>query len=181
MGDTIYSPPEHQDKIIRKTKREASDREEHFDRKQTEKLSSVDHFILVFLKKRVSTGESNYFLPSGFVRYCIIRSITRGFRGKLIWQYWSGEGRWFSPSRDADRISSDIPGSTDSLCATTPSPSKVARYLPSSAISQVFPSNHGKNPGTSFGLVVTIIRYVISDRNPAVRRLCITSLPGRTS
>jgi len=34
---TIYSPPEHQDKVIRKTKDEALARKEHFDGKPTEK------------------------------------------------------------------------------------------------------------------------------------------------
>jgi mannose-6-phosphate isomerase-like protein (cupin superfamily) len=34
---TIYSPPEHQDKVVRKTKREALSAEEHFDGKTTEK------------------------------------------------------------------------------------------------------------------------------------------------
>ena len=34
---TLYSPPEHQDKVIRKTKQEASARKEHFDGKPTEK------------------------------------------------------------------------------------------------------------------------------------------------
>ena len=33
---TIYSPPEHQDKIVRKTKQEAIAREEHFDGKTTD-------------------------------------------------------------------------------------------------------------------------------------------------
>ncbi|NYT21903.1 MAG: cupin domain-containing protein [Methanomicrobiales archaeon] len=33
---TIYSPPEHQDKIIRKTKQDALASEEHFDGKTTE-------------------------------------------------------------------------------------------------------------------------------------------------
>jgi len=33
---TIYSPPEHQDKIVRKTKQEAITREEHFDGKTTD-------------------------------------------------------------------------------------------------------------------------------------------------
>jgi mannose-6-phosphate isomerase-like protein (cupin superfamily) len=33
---TIYSPPEHQDKVIRKTKQEALAREEHYDGKPTE-------------------------------------------------------------------------------------------------------------------------------------------------
>ena len=33
---TIYSPPEHQDKIVRKTKKEAITKEEHFDGKTTE-------------------------------------------------------------------------------------------------------------------------------------------------
>jgi len=33
---TIYSPPEHQDKVVRKTKQEALAREEHFDGKTTE-------------------------------------------------------------------------------------------------------------------------------------------------
>ena len=33
---TIYSPPEHQDKVVRKTKHEAMAREEHFDGKPTE-------------------------------------------------------------------------------------------------------------------------------------------------
>jgi mannose-6-phosphate isomerase-like protein (cupin superfamily) len=33
---TIYSPPEHQDKVVRKTKQEAMAREEHFDGKTTE-------------------------------------------------------------------------------------------------------------------------------------------------
>jgi len=33
---TIYSPPEHQDKVVRKTKQEAIDKEEHFDGKPTE-------------------------------------------------------------------------------------------------------------------------------------------------
>jgi mannose-6-phosphate isomerase-like protein (cupin superfamily) len=33
---TIYSPPEHQDKVVRKTKEEALAREEHFDGKTTE-------------------------------------------------------------------------------------------------------------------------------------------------
>ena len=33
---TIYSPPEHMDKVIRKTKQEALAREEHFDGKPTE-------------------------------------------------------------------------------------------------------------------------------------------------
>jgi mannose-6-phosphate isomerase-like protein (cupin superfamily) len=33
---TIYSPPEHQDKIVRTTKQEAMSREEHFDGKTTE-------------------------------------------------------------------------------------------------------------------------------------------------
>jgi mannose-6-phosphate isomerase-like protein (cupin superfamily) len=33
---TIYSPPEHQDKIVRKTKAEAIKKEEHFDGKATE-------------------------------------------------------------------------------------------------------------------------------------------------
>lgn len=34
---TIYSPPEHQDKVIRKTKQEASARPEEYDGKPTEK------------------------------------------------------------------------------------------------------------------------------------------------
>jgi mannose-6-phosphate isomerase-like protein (cupin superfamily) len=34
---TIYSPPEHQDKVIRKTKQEALAREEHYNGKPTEK------------------------------------------------------------------------------------------------------------------------------------------------
>lgn len=34
---TIYSPPEHQDKVVRETKREALSDEEHFDGKTTEK------------------------------------------------------------------------------------------------------------------------------------------------
>jgi len=34
---TLYSPPEHQDKVIRKTKREALSGKEHFDGKTTEK------------------------------------------------------------------------------------------------------------------------------------------------
>ncbi len=34
---TIYSPPEHQDKVVRKTKQEAIDREEHYDGRPTEK------------------------------------------------------------------------------------------------------------------------------------------------
>ncbi len=34
---TIYSPPEHQDGIVRHTKKEALDSEEHFDGKITEK------------------------------------------------------------------------------------------------------------------------------------------------
>jgi mannose-6-phosphate isomerase-like protein (cupin superfamily) len=34
---TIYSPPEHMDKVIRKTKQEAITKEEHFDGKPTEK------------------------------------------------------------------------------------------------------------------------------------------------
>jgi mannose-6-phosphate isomerase-like protein (cupin superfamily) len=34
---TIYSPPEHQDKVVRRTKQEAVAREEHFDGKPTEK------------------------------------------------------------------------------------------------------------------------------------------------
>jgi mannose-6-phosphate isomerase-like protein (cupin superfamily) len=33
---TIYSPPEHQDKVVRKTKREAEAKEEHYDGKPTE-------------------------------------------------------------------------------------------------------------------------------------------------
>ncbi len=33
---TIYSPPEHQDGIVRRTKREADEQEEHFDGKTTE-------------------------------------------------------------------------------------------------------------------------------------------------
>jgi len=33
---TIYSPPEHQDKVVRKTKQEALAREEHYDGKPTE-------------------------------------------------------------------------------------------------------------------------------------------------
>ena len=33
---TIYSPPEHQDKIVRKTKKDAMATEEHFDGKTTE-------------------------------------------------------------------------------------------------------------------------------------------------
>jgi len=33
---TIYSPPEHQDKVVRKTKQEAMKKEEHFDGKTTE-------------------------------------------------------------------------------------------------------------------------------------------------
>jgi mannose-6-phosphate isomerase-like protein (cupin superfamily) len=33
---TIYSPPEHQDKVIRKTRAEAMAREEHYDGKPTE-------------------------------------------------------------------------------------------------------------------------------------------------
>jgi mannose-6-phosphate isomerase-like protein (cupin superfamily) len=33
---TVYSPPEHQDKIMRRTKAEALAREEHFDGKTTE-------------------------------------------------------------------------------------------------------------------------------------------------
>ena len=33
---TIYSPPEHQDGIVRKTKKEADEQEEHFDGKTTE-------------------------------------------------------------------------------------------------------------------------------------------------
>jgi len=34
---TIYAPPEHKDKVVRKTKREAQSAEEHFDGKTTEK------------------------------------------------------------------------------------------------------------------------------------------------
>ncbi len=34
---TIYSPPEHQDGVVRHTKRDASESEEHFDGKTTEK------------------------------------------------------------------------------------------------------------------------------------------------
>jgi mannose-6-phosphate isomerase-like protein (cupin superfamily) len=34
---TMYSPPEHQDKVVRKTKLEALAREEHYDGKPTEK------------------------------------------------------------------------------------------------------------------------------------------------
>jgi mannose-6-phosphate isomerase-like protein (cupin superfamily) len=34
---TIYSPPEHQDKVVRHTKAEALSKEEHFDGKTTEK------------------------------------------------------------------------------------------------------------------------------------------------
>lgn len=33
---TLYSPPEHQDKIVRKTKQEAMTKEEHFDGKTTD-------------------------------------------------------------------------------------------------------------------------------------------------
>jgi mannose-6-phosphate isomerase-like protein (cupin superfamily) len=33
---TIYSPPEHMDKVVRRTKQEALAREEHFDGKPTE-------------------------------------------------------------------------------------------------------------------------------------------------
>jgi mannose-6-phosphate isomerase-like protein (cupin superfamily) len=33
---TIYSPPEHQDKVVRKTREEAMAKEEHFDGKTTE-------------------------------------------------------------------------------------------------------------------------------------------------
>jgi mannose-6-phosphate isomerase-like protein (cupin superfamily) len=33
---TIYSPPEHQDKVVRKTKQEAITKEEHFDGKTTD-------------------------------------------------------------------------------------------------------------------------------------------------
>ncbi len=33
---TIYSPPEHQDKIVRKTKQDAMTKEEHFDGKTTD-------------------------------------------------------------------------------------------------------------------------------------------------
>jgi len=33
---TIYSPPEHKDKVVRKTKKSAVAREEHFDGKTTE-------------------------------------------------------------------------------------------------------------------------------------------------
>ena len=33
---TVYSPPEHRDKVVRKTKQEALAREEHFDGKTTE-------------------------------------------------------------------------------------------------------------------------------------------------
>jgi mannose-6-phosphate isomerase-like protein (cupin superfamily) len=33
---TLYSPPEHQDKVVRKTKAEAMAKEEHFDGKTTE-------------------------------------------------------------------------------------------------------------------------------------------------
>jgi mannose-6-phosphate isomerase-like protein (cupin superfamily) len=33
---TIYAPPEHQDKVVRRTKQEATAREEHFDGKTTE-------------------------------------------------------------------------------------------------------------------------------------------------
>ena len=33
---TIYSPPEHQDKVVRKTREEAMAREEHSDGKTTE-------------------------------------------------------------------------------------------------------------------------------------------------
>ena len=34
---TIYSPPEHQDRVVRRTKQEAVAREEHYDGKPTEK------------------------------------------------------------------------------------------------------------------------------------------------
>ena len=33
---TIYSPPEHQDKVVRRTKKEALAKEEHYDGKPTE-------------------------------------------------------------------------------------------------------------------------------------------------
>jgi mannose-6-phosphate isomerase-like protein (cupin superfamily) len=33
---TIYSPPEHQDKVVRKTRQEAMAKEEHYDGKATE-------------------------------------------------------------------------------------------------------------------------------------------------
>jgi mannose-6-phosphate isomerase-like protein (cupin superfamily) len=39
---TIYAPPEHQDKVVRKTKREALSKEEHFDGKTTEKFSLLN-------------------------------------------------------------------------------------------------------------------------------------------
>jgi hypothetical protein len=111
------------------------------------------------------------FISEGLVRYCIIRSRTRGFFGRLIWQYWSGDSRDPSCSRDTDRISREIPGRTDSRYVTTPSPSGIARYLPSSVNSQVFPPNQGKKFGDGHGdLWVTIIRYLMSDRRPAVRR-----------
>ena len=34
---TIYSPPEHQDKVVRKTRKDALAQEEHYDGKPTEK------------------------------------------------------------------------------------------------------------------------------------------------
>jgi hypothetical protein len=33
---TIYSPPEHQDSVVRKTKADAEAQEEHFDGRTTE-------------------------------------------------------------------------------------------------------------------------------------------------
>ena len=78
----------------------------------------------------------------------MIRSMTAGFLGRLIWQKRSGRGYWPEASGPGGMISSEMPGSRDSLCATTPSPSSVCRYRPSSPISQVFPANRGKKPAS---------------------------------
>jgi hypothetical protein len=45
-------------------------------------------------REREKSCRAPYFVPAGPVRYCMIRLITSGFLGRLIWQYWSGAGRY---------------------------------------------------------------------------------------
>ena len=64
---TIYSPPEHQDRIVRKTKKEADEQEEHFDEKATE--SAADTLIRPPAQQRAHGRRHSTARAAVHVRY----------------------------------------------------------------------------------------------------------------
>ncbi len=62
---------------------------------------------------------------AGSVRYFRTRSMTTGFLGRWMWQNCPGGRDSSSVPDPAVMMSSVMPGRADSLCVTSPSPSKV--------------------------------------------------------